>query len=61
VGQPERDDLRHPQLPPLVKDDVVVNVHNSASALVQQDIVQVAVSQAKQMANLRQDTKLDDG
>lgn len=50
--QAEWHNLWHPQLAPLVKDDVVVYMYNSASVLVQKDVIQVSVSQSHQMTHL---------
>ena len=46
MGESERHNLRDSQLPAHVKDDVVVDVYHTPGVLVQQDVVQVAVSQA---------------
>ncbi len=53
VCEAEWDNLRHTQLLALVKDDVVVNVHHAAGVLVKQNVVQMAVPQAKKVPNLQ--------
>ena len=52
VGEPKGHNLWHPQLLAHVKDNVVVDVHHPAGVLVQQDVVQVAVTQAQQVPHL---------
>ena len=53
VCEAEWDNLRHTQLLALVKDNVVVNVHHAAGVLVKQNVVQMAVPQAKKVPNLQ--------
>ncbi len=52
VRESEGHDLRHLEPQSLVKHDAEVDVHDLRAALVQQDVVQVAVAQAKQVTNL---------
>ena len=52
MGEPKGNDLRHPQLLAHVKDNVVVDMDHPAGVLVQQDVIQVAVTQAQQVPHL---------
>lgn len=52
MGKPEGHNLWDTQLLAHVKDDVVVDMHHPAGVLVQQDVVQVAVTQAQQVPYL---------
>ena len=52
MSQAEGHNLWDAQLLPLVKDNVVVDVDHAPSVLVQQDVVQMTITQAQQVANL---------
>ena len=53
LRQAEGHDFRHAQLAAAVEGHVEVDVHQAAAPRLQQDVVQVAVPQAQQVAHLQ--------
>lgn len=53
LRQAEGHDFGNAQLAPLVEGHVEVDVHHAAAPLEQQDVVQMPVAQAQQVADLQ--------
>ena len=54
LSQAEGHNLRHTESQALVKDHIEVNVDNLSTAAVQQDVVQVPVTQPQQPPDLQE-------
>ena len=57
LGQAEGHNLRHTEAQALVKDHIEVNMDNLSAAAVQQDVVQVPVTQPQQPPNLQEQVR----